>query len=581
MKKRITKIIALILSTTILSVFTACGGTKISFNDNKVNIYVQGFDGGYGQDWLDELETRFEEKFKDYSINGKTGVDIHVTLNRDTGVSLLDKMSATTGEIFFTEQVPYYSFVNKNLALDITDIVTDKLTEYGENESIEDKMNDELKNSYAIVKNGQKKYYGLQFSLGYSGLVYDEEMFYNYGLYLSKNYDEGENLIDSLIQRVNKEEKVDGAYSKLVSEGGVNYYKTVKNDYLSAGPDGKYGTMDDGQPDTYDAFFTLCAYMKGEFDINPIICSGRDMNDYLRYLYAQLVADYNGKEQTLLNYTFNGVAKNLISINGDNEIISLGDVQITENNASDVYKSAGHYYAIKFISKLFENRDEYLSSKCFTGSNSHIMAQEDFYYSTKDSTKNCFLIDGVWWQREASLGIKDMAESFGSQYSMENRTFKFLSLPKATKDKVGENTTYVDVHRGVAFIRSDISSEKEYLAKQFVRMAFTDESNKKFTTITGTTRPYNYELSTVEYNSLSYFSKNLYNHLRENTIDFVLPYSQNETFVKNSEFLLPVSFGTVINKTDYVSFKNLFDTNNFSAEQVFKGVFDYANKTIQ
>ena len=80
-----------------------------------------------------------------------------------------------------------------------------------------------------LQKNG--KYYALPHYSVYQGLMYNIDLFEKKGLYFAKETDNG-------------------------NDGFV-----VKGEEKSCGPDGVYGTSDDGLPSSYEEFFKLCDYM--------------------------------------------------------------------------------------------------------------------------------------------------------------------------------------------------------------------------------------------------------------------------------------------------------------------------------
>lgn len=119
-------------------------------------------------------------------------------------------------------------------------------------------------------------------------------MFYKEGLFLTRAYDEEGNegaVGDYLIEKVSDANRV---YAHLVTEGGVSYYKTLSGDYLSKGPDGVYGTSDDGMPKTMTELYNLCEYMATETNVAPFLFFGSKGESYVRQALAQVAATANG-----------------------------------------------------------------------------------------------------------------------------------------------------------------------------------------------------------------------------------------------------------------------------------------------
>src|SRR5690606_16960632 len=80
---------------------------------------------GYGEEWLYKAKTRFEEKYKDHSFEeGKKGVQVIIRSSRNyVGQDLKENIQNLVQDVFFTEAVYYYDFVQSNLLLDISDLV--------------------------------------------------------------------------------------------------------------------------------------------------------------------------------------------------------------------------------------------------------------------------------------------------------------------------------------------------------------------------------------------------------------------------------------------------------------------------
>ena len=97
----------------------------------------------------------------------------------------------------------------------------------------------------------------MPFFNGYTGIVYDVDLFDSKGLYF----------------------KADGTL-------GAKLADTNKG----MGPDGQANTYDDGLPQTYAQFFTLCKHMSDK-GIIPFIWTGQYAAAYTSYLYDALFYD--------------------------------------------------------------------------------------------------------------------------------------------------------------------------------------------------------------------------------------------------------------------------------------------------
>jgi len=475
---------------------TGGGGTE-QIDSERTQLYVQNFEGGFGSDWLRAAKVRFEEKFKDKVYEtGKKGVQIVISPPAKTdGISLRPNLHSTVNEVFFNESVYYYDYIRDGLLLDITDAITEPLTEFGESESIADKMSAEQRGYYLT----DGKYYGIPHYAGYNGIVYDVDLFDKYCLYFA-----------------------DGADMEFI----VN-----PEDKRSAGPDGAYGTADDGLPATYDEFFRLCEEMVS-LSITPITWPGQYFNTYIEKVINALYADDVGLEQTMLNYTFRGTAKNIISpVEGDGSYTYMhGDegVEITPKNAYLLSADEGKYHALTFFETLVRNSANY-NSICFSPSHLYTDSQKDFLESTPKGAPIAMMVEGCWWENEAKDSIKTIADYYGDEYSRENRHFAMLPLPKSGKKKIGQKSTIVDTHYSLGFIKSDIADFKVELAKEFLRFCCTDESLSEFTVSTNSVKALDYNMSETDYAKLTTFGKSVYDLHKSS--DIVYPFSSEAAYL--------------------------------------------------
>ena len=575
------KKVGAIALTAVMScgVLASCGPQKVQDNPFKTYIEVQTYEGGYGYTWIEEVADRFEEIYKDYKIGDKTGVEIRIHAEKDEAIVVYEKKSTMTNDIYFLEgmrNLPQYH-QDKSL-IDLTDIATEVIPEQGH--SIVDVMKDELKDSMANHEEDGKHYYALPLATGFAGLVYDAEFFYNRGLYLTKEYDTNGNegvVNDYVITKVSNK-NTQGEYATLVNENGVSYFKTNKGELLSRGPDGTYGTYDDGLPSTYKEFFNLCKYMKEEENIYPFIYAGKYSSGYIKWLLSALEADYDGYEQGVIKNSLDGTLTNLISVDDDGNITKLPNVQVDPNNESgnnkNVFKSAGKYYAMNFVEQMYVDDGEYLHPDCFNSAD-HLTAQESFMLSPRDKNKAAFLIEGLWWEYEATDTFNDLSETYGDSYSKANRQFRQLPLPKATMEQVEKKQGSVardDRFMTAFMLKNVVAEEKIEICKKFIQFCLTDENNQKYTQLTGIPRPYDYELSGAQYNGLTSYSRSLWDmYACANNV--VFGYSQSKYHQQYSNFFSPLYYGCHIKGVTYLNPVEVLSTKKLGAKAAFDGLY--------
>lgn len=563
-KKGLTCIVcALIASVCCLSA-AACGPTlgpgEEAIDPNRTQIYVYNFYGGYGSDWLAAAKKRFEEKHKDDTNweEGKTGVQVIIRNKKEDVMGISTQILSNTEEVYFTEYAYYYTLLGEGVLGDITEAVTDPLEEYGETRSVVDKLTDEQRSYYGVQEEDGTHYYGLPHYAGYSGLIYNVDLFDEEGYYFAKTPSDNTR---------------DGRF--------VDEYNTEK----SAGPDGVEGTFDDGLPATYEEFFTLCDYI-ADGGTTPVIWNGEDYWHYLNNLVQALQADYEGLDQTMLNYELSGDATTLSTLSGSTVNIEPS-TPIDESNAYKLARQAGKYYGLSFIEQLIKN-DDFHNSFAFNTTFSFLNAQEDFLYGGNDGQTKpaAMLCDGVWWEMEAKETFDAMVTQKGNAYSKYQRRFAFMPLPKATQAEVDEAAaakqagkspyTLYDGIYSMCFMKANVAEWKKPLVLDFIRFVHSDQSLVEFTTVTNTLKAFNYSIEGDNYDALTPFGQSLV-QLRA-VSDVVYPYSTNKTYIQNQSF-----FGTHeqfrSNTGKGYQFPAIaMHDENVTAADYFAGMADYYQK---
>lgn len=512
MKKKFMKAIAVTLAIGTMATGTACGGGE--HNDTKVegmiNITVSSFESGVGTAWLDNAAERFEALYKDMEFsNGSKGINIIVDPMVKNGTGVLESIKNSSSHVYLTEEVYYNDFISSNVLADITDIVTEDLTAYGENRSIEDKM-DETVSSYLSV-NG--KYYAVPFWEGYSGIIYDRDLFEVKGLFL----------------------KTDGQFCSPNSfQNGVY----VGTGTLSNGPDGQAGTSDDGLPATYDEFFKLCDYMAKTCSITPLIWPGA-YQDYVNEFALQLLADYEGHDNMYRNYSFEGTDDTLVDSIDESGNITFKEPTDISTDVSLLTKQAGRYYALDFVSRIMNNLSDYSVSNIMSAAMSHYDCVDYFLKGKYISSLSTIgmMINGSWWQNEGADTFEELENTVGEQASLQNRRLGMMPLPKATQEQVGEVRTVAAQKSAFAFINGNIKSEDELqAAKLFLQYLCTNKSLVEFQKDTGMSWALDYTIDDNELDDLTYYAKTLYEI--HNNADIVYPYSRNDRYFTKTSVVM-------------------------------------------
>ncbi|MFQ7077049.1 MAG: hypothetical protein ACLRSW_03460 [Christensenellaceae bacterium] len=95
--------------------------------------------------------------------------------------------------------------------------------------------------------------------------------------------------------------------------------------------------------------------------MTPVMWGGT-VQEYMSSLLTAIAADNDGKEQTELNYNYEGVADTLVaSLNGDTPVLGAAET-INARNGYKLYRQEGRYYALKFLERLVSKPEYYNAS---------------------------------------------------------------------------------------------------------------------------------------------------------------------------------------------------------------------------
>lgn len=512
--KRINKFFSAIVLFIMCLTTASCGGNKNNSESvngkNPFELKVFNFNGGFGSEWLTALEKRYEAEQGDkkITINGKVydGVDVKIESVKKTMEEMATSFTATN-HVYFQEDVWYMNYLRgNNIFEDITEALTAD-NPYEPGVKLESKLSNEQKEYYNVGG----KYYGVPHYTGFVGITYDVDLFNNKGFYLKENY----------------------TYGGDTSELALCFTKNA--DEKSAGPDGIKGDEDDGLPTTYDEFFMLCGYMS-QRNVMPITWSNNNRQKYLNWFLSSLATSYEGLQSSKLNFTFKGNATSLISADDSGKVTALGESAIDSANGYELAKQGGNYYGLSFMEKIVD--ENWYQSK--DGTN-HTDAQDLFIMGDEAGKKTAMLIDGVWWEMEASSTFASLEQS--GLKGKKDLNYAFMPLPAATTQKAEERKenisqgkkgyTLLDTHNSLCFIGKGISADEKKIAIDFIQFANTDKSLTEFSEITDTTKALSYTMSESDKNGLSSFGRSIVSMQERSDIVYTfsssLFYQNNET----------------------------------------------------
>ena len=565
MKKKKTRLIVCVLSFVIAAVsmtgLFGCGGTDSEqIDSSRTQLYVATYGGGYGTSYLKDLKTRFEEAYKDVEFEpgtGKKGVQVLYKEDKDKYMAetLVTSIAYDDNEVFHLSGDALNDFLSggEPKILELTDIVTEKLTEFGETRSIEDKLRDAQKAYYKR----DSKYYALPFIETTLGIIYDEEVFEENTLYIAKN----------------------GAPSERLQDGGSfsGQYKWTKTGEKSAGPDGQYGTYDDGFPATLEEFEQLINQMR-KMGVKSLIWTGQFGDTYTSFLTRAFHVNYHGTDEFSILYDAGGSTgrdTRLVTGFSSDATPIIETVNVGNDNIADLAKQAGYYYGLKMYEIILNSGTV---SDYSWQDLTQVRTQERFLASNRELGEEpiAMMIEGTWWEQEAeSSGIFSDHEKEFENASREERRFGLFPMPNATEEDIGKQTILGG--GGSMVVKAGLSPEKEALAKLFVQFSLTDESLKRFTSITSLPMGYIYEMDETDMKNMTYFGKQYWTVYSSSDVAYeYIPKEQASngkllTLQQNLMYLRSEN----PSGTSYSLFPTEVHYNNVSLKDFFEGLARY------
>ena len=484
--------------------------------------------------WIQDAAERFTElKKNEVYESGKKGVNISISDNKLIPYA---NLSTDGNDIYLDEATAdMYTYSASNELMQLDEIVN-----YIEDEQGLTIDADAKKRMLGYKSaDGQRHYYGLPQYEWSNSLTYDVNYFEDSGLYFAK-------------PDATKYKEHEGKYGTVKFVDPMDMQK-------SCGPDGAYGTTDDGLPSSLEELAQLCDYIKSKSGSPFIIPGGAGGSVYSFHMVQAIWAALEGAE-TMKSITaeFSDKAVEVVTGFKSNEFF-FGDknipMPITEkvvlNNETGykMYDMASRYYALAFM-QLANDNDWFHSE---TKSDTSADKVQTTFIATNANERAAMYIDGTYWYHEAKLYNK------GSAFTQWRRTsggkarkLSYMSLPTTLNGSVaegeGKKNTMLNVGSSFMFANNRVSENegKKKAVVDFLKFLYSKEELAAFTEFLGMNIPINYDYDEQKLGDYYYTS---FKQIKKEA-EVVTTASSNPIHYKNlSNFLL--GFGGVLNYYKY------------------------------
>lgn len=523
MKKFWTKIVTAGLAVALgLSAAGLTGCNKEADPSDTMSVLnIHVYNGGLGRDWLDAVAADFMDTFKNVSFEeGKTGVYIEVTADKQLESATLMATGADRNDIFYTADHDLYDYINLNVPMDITDIVTEPVYDADGNltlnatgdgwatqtTSLYDRMLPYFQDAYNVAEkypdaaHDGRLFYGVPFEDSISGFVLDYDL-----------------------------------YAELVTR-----YRLEMTGY-------KYSGDEVAMPGTWDEFFAL---------LDQIRTSNNQ--EYSSFIYA--MDYYTSPIQTAILADVEGDAfMEMLNRYEGSYDFGAGEVTLDSTNMYEILKADGYRKAVEVGVKLFSTTQsgvnhydqQIMQGVSFGG------AQQSFVMSkasTSGKQRILSILEGDWWENEArasfnSMGNLNPADGYGQ------RNFRMMPIPHFTDEEVAAGKPYKfgGFSSGYPAVVNRLTVEgdpvKEKLVRLWLQFQHSRESLKTFTTHSGSSLAYDYDLTEAELEALTPFARSIVEvHQQDVAEDGMLEIVRSNPLARSDTARLhPVGIGFVSN----------------------------------
>ena len=528
MKKIISLLMAIVMVIGMAS-FVGCGDDT-GIDPNRTQLYVGLKESGLGREWLDDLIVEYEKKNPDIQVI------LDVKNEEYDSQKVLANIKYGREDVYLLNMLQYYDFVFKNGGSDYLVELTDIIMDGGE-KSLWNRGEPKTKEYYNVGTEEEPEIYCIPYSESVWCITYDKALFRDKDLYDLDNYK---------------------GFDGVAGTGDESY-----------GPDGVEDTYDDGLPSTFEDFKLLLNEMVAQ-GVTPFTWTGK-WADYRASMISAVLASYEGENDYMLRFEFNGTHSTLGEIN--------------EQNGYKLTDSEGVKAAITFA-KYVTSDPKFYSQKTTNTTLDHSQAQLEFLKSQETDNPIAFLMEATWWEYEAKGVFEEMRAKYGEGRGYGERDLGLFPIPKfigteAIQDQNNTKTTYTGtISTAGGGICINKSSEKIDIAKDFVKFITREDSQIHYTATTGNSVPYALNISEEKLANLTPLQKDIIKAKESGYTEFIGKAVKNNLMLYSGSYFESWKLKSRIDGQTHNDPLRAFQKNpNLTVEQYIDGIKEIYNAT--
>lgn len=488
MMKKSKKLLAFVLSMAMVAPMAACWGTPAeeSVPDDRVEIKISLYSGGYGTLWMDNLIARLNNSQETYWYTRNPD-------NKAAAAEITEKIlgGIVEADMFFTTPADVERLVVGGYLEDLTEVYDYKHD--GESLTIREKTIEyENYEKYLSDENG---IYVMPNQYSVSGLVYDHDLFEMMGWLRTDS-------------------------------------STASG--LTKGADGKEGTYDDGLPETYEQFKALVDQIAVE-QVTPFIFGDKIGFAQMQFAIDAVWAQYDGYENYLTSMTYNGTYTSP----------STGkQTTITPETGYKVYSEnlqEGRWKAVQYLNEMCMNTSYMYNDQQGL---SHTDAQAVYITSHGTQKPIAMLFDGGWWENEAKRAFAEDAKNTSEDYAYGKRDFRLMPAPAFEGQSAESNGKHYfsGGAGGSSFAVKQSDPVKREGIIEFFKAYASDWNIENYIQSSGCLLPFKYSISDELKQSVSPFAQNMIEILNDESSVFFSNYWMKKNCALNT---VPDPWGSV------------------------------------